>query len=97
MDSNVQERIVFDQPKSFAERQAAAKVLVERLGYSLPLAIDPIEAPAETAFAAWPERLYIVERGGRIAYKGEMGPFGFHPEEAEAALAKLLGVPRGPV
>jgi hypothetical protein len=29
-------------------------------------------------------------RGGRVVYKGEMGPFGFLPEEAEKALADFL-------
>ena len=89
MDSNVQERFVFDQPKTFNERKALAKVLVERLKYRLPLAVDTIDNHAGTVFAAWPERIYILGEGGRVLYKGEMGPFGFHPEDAEKALAAL--------
>lgn len=64
---------------------------MERLKYRLPLAIDAMDNAADKAFAAWPERIYVVAPGGRIAYKGDMGPFGFHPEEAERALASLLG------
>ena len=41
-------------------------------------------------FAGWPERIYILGPEGRVLYKGEMGPFGFHPEEAEKALQALL-------
>ena len=33
--------------------------------------------------AAWLERIYIFDTNGRIAYKGDMGPFGFNPDELE--------------
>ena len=90
MDDNRREGVVFTQPKSFGERRALARVLVEKLDYRLPLAVDDLDGRAERAFAAWPERLYVLAPGGRVAYKGEMGPFGFHPDEAERALTELL-------
>jgi hypothetical protein len=89
MESNEKESFVFNQPKTFEERKALAKVLVERLKYRMPLAIDSIDNQADKLFAAWPERIYILGAGGRVMYKGEMGPFGFHPEEAEKALLAL--------
>jgi hypothetical protein len=91
MDSNVQDKVVFDQPKTEDERRAAARILVERLGYKLPLAVDRLDGSAEKAFAAWPERIYVLGAGGRVLYKGDMGPFGFHPEEAAAPLDTYLG------
>ena len=90
MKSNRKDKIVFKQPKSFAERLEAAKILVERLHYKAPVAVDSMDNLAETAYSAWPERLYVVAAGGRIVYKGGMGPFEFYPEEAEKALAAHL-------
>jgi len=90
MDVNREEQVVYRQPTTFAERQALAAVLVERLKYRLPLAIDGIDNPADKAYAAWPERIYVIGQGGRIVYKGGMGPFGFKPEEAEKTLAAHL-------
>jgi len=84
---------VFKQPTTFAEREALSKVLVERLKYRLPVAIDGMDNAADKAFAAWPERIYVIGRGGRIVYKGGMGPFHFDPEEAEKTLAEYLSVP----
>jgi Iodothyronine deiodinase len=81
---------VFKQPKRFEERKELAKILVDRLKYRLPVAIDLMDNRTEEAFAAWPERIYILGEGGRILYKGGVGPFGFHPEEAEKALAGLV-------
>lgn len=90
MDVNREEDVVFRQPTTFAERQALATVLVDRLKYRLPLAIDGMENAADKAYAAWPERIYVVGRGGRIVYKGGMGPFGFKPDQAEKSLAAYL-------
>lgn len=90
MDSNVEEKIVLKQPKLFAERQEAVKILVERLKYRVPVAVDGMDNRADAAFAAWPERIYIVGPGGRVAYKGGMGPFEFDVKEAGERLAGFL-------
>jgi type I thyroxine 5'-deiodinase len=90
MDSNREDDIVIDQPASFEERRLAAEVLVERLEYELPVAIDSMQNQAETAYAAWPERLYVVAKGGRIVYRGGLGPFHFDVEAMEQALAAHL-------
>jgi type I thyroxine 5'-deiodinase len=91
MDSNVEEKIVFKQPKTFPERKQAASLLVDRLKYRAPLALDGIEGAAEKAYGAWPERIYIIGTDGRVSYQGGLGPFGFHPDEAERRLAALVG------
>ena len=98
MDSNTEEQIVFNQPRVVAERRAAVRILVERLKYRLPVAIDAMDNRADQGFAAWPERIYIVGPDGRVLYKGGMGPFEFLPEEAGEKLAELLPTPppRGP-
>jgi hypothetical protein len=86
MDSNVKDQVVFKQPKTFEERKGLVKVLVDRLKYRMPVAIDAIDGQAEKVFAAWPERIYVIGRDGTVVYKGGMGPFGFLPDEAEEAL-----------
>jgi hypothetical protein len=49
-----------------------------------------MQGPAETAYSAWPERLYVVAKGGTLVYRGGLGPFEFDPEEMERALADHL-------
>jgi hypothetical protein len=41
-------------------------------------------------YAAWPERIFVIDRQGKIAYAGRQGPWGFKPEEAERALRRVL-------
>ena len=96
MESNRRDQIVINQPKAFEERRQAAQILVERLGYDLPIALDSMDNKAEAAYAAWPERLYVVAVGGRIVYRGGLGPFGFDTLEMEEALARHLASVRTP-
>jgi hypothetical protein len=44
-----------------------------RFNYALPLAVDTMGDEAEKIYAAWPERLYIIDAKGVVAYKGEPG------------------------
>ena len=91
MDSNEKEDVCYKQPKSTVERVRIANDFVKRFNYPIPLAVDPIEDHCEKVYAGWPERFYIIDAAGTIVYKGEPGPFGFHPEEVEAWLAKNAG------
>ena len=88
MDVNVEQNVCYPQPKTTAQRVAIANDFVRRFRYPMPLLVDPIENHANRAYAAWPERFYIVDENSRIVYKGDTGPMGFHPEEVEAWLAK---------
>lgn len=87
MDDNETEGVCYPQPRSTERRIAIARDFAQRFHYDVPLVVDPIENPADQLYAGWPERLYIVDPAGRIAYKGALGPGGFHPEEVEHWLA----------
>jgi len=83
MDVNEKQSVCYPQPRTTEARIVIAADFVERFHYDIPLLVDPIENPANQIYAGWPERIYIVDEGGRIVYKGGMGPFEFHPEEVE--------------
>src|SRR5262249_10276671 len=88
MESNEQQGVCYPQPVTFEDRVHIARDFVRRCEVEIPLAIDGIENAADEIYAAWPERLYVVETDGTIAYKGRTGPFGDHPEEVAAWLMK---------
>jgi type I thyroxine 5'-deiodinase len=91
MDSNEKESVCYRQPRSLSDRLLIANDFVKRFRYPLPLAVDAMDNHAENIYAGWPERFYIIDTNGLIVYKGEPGPFGFHPEEVEAWLKKNVG------
>ena len=72
------------------ERIAVAKTCVEKMNLTITSIIDGMDNKVGMVYDAWPDRLYIVDKEGKIAYKGEKGPGGFRPLEMEIALKKLI-------
>ena len=87
MSENEEQNICYPQPQSFSDRLRIARDFAQRFHYSMPLAVDGMDNQANAAYAGWPERFYVIDEAGKIAYKGKPGPFGYHPEEVEAWLA----------
>jgi Iodothyronine deiodinase len=91
MKSNVKDDVCYAQPKNLEQRVAIANDFTKRFKFTLPFGIDDMSNAANNAYAAWPERIYIIDESGRIAYRGGMGPFNYKPEEAREWLAALYG------
>lgn len=56
------------------------------LELSIPFLVDDMKDTANMEYAAWPDRLYVIDASGKILYKAGRGPWGFKPEEARKAL-----------
>lgn len=82
--------ISFAQPRDRAERVNVAKKCCSSLEMTMPLVVDEIDDRVGHAYSGMPDRLYIIDRDGRVAYKGGRGPFGFKPGEMEQSLVMLL-------
>lgn len=91
MQSNVRDHVLFRSPRDQAERSSLAGVCVRKLGIKFPALIDGFDNRVEAACTGWPDRMSLIQPGGRVAYKGKAGPFGFHPSELQAALEQLVG------
>jgi hypothetical protein len=89
MESNIRDKVVFASPKSEEERALVAGACVRKLGIKFPAVLDQFDNPTEKAYTGWPDRIYLIDGRGRVAYKSKPGPFGFHPDQLSSALAKL--------
>jgi len=94
MPDNVKEKIVVDQPATREERHAVAQRCCSALKYTMPTVVDEIDNRVDHAYAAWPERLFVVAADGKIAYVGDRGPWGYKPADVEAWLKEHVGPPR---
>jgi type I thyroxine 5'-deiodinase len=90
MQSNIKDSVVFASPKTEEERALVAGACVRKLGIHIPAVLDEFGNSTEQAFTAWPDRLYLLDAQGHVAYKSRPGPFGFHPDELRAALVKAF-------
>jgi len=90
VNANVKAGIEIDQPKTMEERIDVASECVREMKLSIPAIIDGMDNKVGEDYAGWPDRLYIVDKAGKIAYRGGKGPGGFKPLEMEEALKKIL-------
>ncbi len=77
-------------PRTLEERRQIAGQCEITLEYGIRTYVDEMDDAVMSAYAAWPERLYLVDREGRVAYAGGPGPSGFVPSELKAAIDALL-------
>jgi len=89
MPSNIKEGILVSTAKTFSDRDSAANTCVVKLGIHIPALVDDMNDSTERAYTGWPDRLYVIDREGRVAYKSTPGPFGFHPDEMAKVLASV--------
>ena len=89
MESNIKDKVVFASPRNESERGEVAGTCVRKLGIEIPAVLDEFGNSTEVAYTAWPDRLYLIDASGHIAYKSAPGPFGFKPDDLQAALRRL--------
>jgi hypothetical protein len=90
MPSNDKVGIIIQQPRAQVERVRVAQQCGTVLQMTMPLLVDEIDDRVGHAYSGMPDRLYVIDRNGRVAYKSGRGPFGFEPGEMEQALLMLF-------
>ncbi len=90
MPGNDKVGISIQQPRLLGERVAVAKKCCSTLEISMPIVVDEMNDRVGHIYSGMPDRLYILDRDGRVAYKGGRGPFGFKTREMEQSLMMLL-------
>jgi type I thyroxine 5'-deiodinase len=90
MQSNIKDNVVFASPRSEEERASVAGSCVRKLGIRFPALIDGYSNQVEQSYTGWPDRIYLIDVDGRVAYKSKAGPFGFAPDELETALQNVV-------
>ena len=89
--ANERDGIRMAAARDYGQKEEYATSCVRNLGIRFPAVVDGMDAKVEMDYMGWPDRLYLVGKDGRVAWKGEPGPRGFRPAELEAAIGKELG------
>lgn len=90
VDQNLHDEILYLQPTTLDERSEIAAACALRVELTIPTLIDDLDNSTDQKYYALPDRLYLVGRDGRIAYRGGPGPFGFVAAELESAIVSYL-------
>ena len=87
---NIDQKVLFAQPTTAEERAKVAEACVLSLDLAVPTLLDDMTNQVDSAYAALPERLYVIDREGVIRYRSEMGPWGFDVPAFERALQEQV-------
>ncbi|MEP6538259.1 MAG: tetratricopeptide repeat protein [Bryobacteraceae bacterium] len=87
---NQRQGIDWQPAKNGAEMQAHASLCVRKLKMNFPAVVDSVAGGVESKYAAWPSRLYVVGKDGRVLYKTRLSELDFHPAEVESAIRAAI-------
>lgn len=90
MESNIRDKVVFASPANADERSQLAGTCARKLLIGFPTLMDDFQNSSESAYTGWPDRIYLIDKQGKIAFKSRPGPFGFKPDELKIALSGVL-------
>jgi type I thyroxine 5'-deiodinase len=88
MQSNIKDNVVCASPRMEADRAFIAGACVRKLGIEFPAVLDEFGNSTEKTYKGWPDRIYLIDSQGHVAYKSAPGPFGFKPDQLEAVLCR---------
>ena len=89
--NNLIEDIIYDEPVTDDERTAVASTCQLALGLEMPMLLDRIDNDVDNKYVGLPMRMFLIDAGGKIAFAGKKGPFGWDDEAFEETLKQVLG------
>lgn len=88
---NLDEKIVYDQPKSMEQRAEVAEACQLDLRIRMPVLLGGMDNETAIAYAAHPVRLFVIDENGILVHRSGMGPRDLDVEGALAAIEKIAG------
>lgn len=76
--------------QSIEERREVAGQCELALQYGIKTYVDEMDDAVMCAYAALPDRLFLVGLDGRIVFAGKQGPLGFRPALLKKEMDKYL-------
>jgi tetratricopeptide (TPR) repeat protein len=86
---NEREGVELEPAANMTEKQDHAVMCSRKLHLPFPAVVDGMNGAVENAYAAWPSRLFVVGKDGRVRYSTRLTELDFHPVELEAVLRKM--------
>jgi len=91
--TNAREGVLYARAQKIEDRVQAGETCWTKLKIPFPMLVDDLDDHVGRRYQAWPIRVYIVDKDGKIAFKTLPGPFGFEADLVRPAFDKHLGAP----
>jgi len=92
VSNNKQTGIEVPDPQTQTARNDVAASACVLLNITWPALVDRMDNAVSEAWAAWPDRIFVIDANGFVAVQAKHGPYGFPPgvEAAQEWLASNL-------
>jgi tetratricopeptide (TPR) repeat protein len=87
---NQREGIDLADPTTFEQKRGYAASCVRKLKIPYTAAVDPLDNGAEKAYVAWPSRVYLVDRQGRVAFNSLLDELNFDATMLDSVLQSAI-------
>lgn len=87
---NEREHIELTPATTAAQKTDYAMLCQRKLHLSFPAVVDGLDNRAEEAYSAWPSRVYVISKSGRVLYSSGLTEQDFDRKALEAALRNAL-------
>jgi len=91
--SNLNDDVLHADPKDADKRAELAGICMLNLGFTIPTLFDNMQNEVDDKYAALSEPLYVLDKDGKVDYRGIIGSPGFDVDtwfkfvQAQAALS----------
>ncbi|HET9319811.1 MAG TPA: deiodinase-like protein, partial [Bryobacteraceae bacterium] len=87
---NQRQGIDLADPTTFEQKREYATSCVRKLKIPYTAAVDPMDNSTEKAYVAWPSRLYLVDKQGRVAFTSLLDELNFDASSLDSALQSAI-------
>ena len=77
-------------PTTFEQKRDYAASCVRKLKIPYTAAVDPMDNSTDKAYIAWPSRLYLVDKQGRVAFTSLLDELNFDHSRLDSALQMAI-------
>jgi hypothetical protein len=90
--STVNQREGISQPdaSSIAQKREYAAACLRKLKIQYAAVVDGMDGAVEKAYAAWPSRVYLIDRDGRVEFNSLLDQERFDAAALEAAIEAAI-------
>src|SRR5258708_29196896 len=75
---------------TFEQKREYAVSCIRKLKIPYNTAVDPLDNGAEKAYAAWPSRVYLVDKQGHVAFNSPLDELNFDASKLDSALQSAI-------
>lgn len=83
---NLNDEVLHEQPDTIEGRARIAEVCTLKLDIRMPMLLDNMSNEVDTLYAALPERLFVLDSDGFVAFRTVVGSPGFDVDAWEKAV-----------